>query len=163
MKTWKLWTFGSLFVIVLAAVAVTSAVWNNLSHEWSVEESAAQFALNHSPIDAITGHDVFTANDAEEVFYGTDSFGRKWISFVSGSPFTVHSVEGAGILSEQKIRNIAQKQGEKVISVHLGYMNTNAAGTTQTSDVVWEVYAQIKGSYKYYFYDAKTGHVLNSY
>lgn len=153
MLRWKrvLWTAAvGLFVVVVALVI---AAWNNVSSEWNVEQAAAQFALNHSPLERISSHQVFTANQAQEVFYGTDAFGHKWYAFVYGDPFVVHSVPASGLITEEQANAAASKSGAKPISTHIGYLDRSAAQMFHTSaGPVWEVYAQMPNGKNVYLY-----------
>ncbi|WDL97236.1 hypothetical protein [Alicyclobacillus sp. ALC3] len=152
-----LWTAAVAFFLVIVALVV--AAWDNVSSEWNVEQAAAQFALNHSPIEKISSHQVFTANQAQEVFYGTDAFGHKWYAFVYGDPFVVHAVPATGLLTKQQADAVASKSGDKPLSTHIGYLDTAAAQTFHTSvGAVWEVYAQLpNGTDVYLYFRANNG------
>ncbi len=162
MKTWKVWTTILLSVVVLSAGALTVAVWKNISTEWEYEGTAAQYALNHTPIDHLQTHDVFTGSGDEEVFSGIDTFGRRWFAFLSGTPFTVTSVLADGILTSKQIKTKVMSINHlKVISAHLGYLNyaTTALFNTK-SKVVWEVYGSVGNKNEYLYLDAYTGTVI---
>lgn len=166
MKAWKIWT-GAAIVVVLGAVStVTAVLWNNVSSEWQVEQNAAQFALNHSPINHITEHSVFTASQAQEVFLGTDAFHRLWYAFVYGSPFTVQSVPAANLLTQTAVDKKVESQHIRPIQDTIGYLNpeTQAACNT-TATIVWEVYGRegAAGKFVYLFVDARTGKIVWKY
>lgn len=165
MKAWGLWLISFLLVVVLVVVFTSTSLWNNLKSEWDVERAAAEYALNHSPLNHISSHDVFTANGAEEVFEGKDTFGRSWYAFVYGSPFQVRSVQKTALKPEPQIVARAKRDGLKVISVHLGYLDSGTKGQIGTNaSFVWEVYGTTKtGNYEYAYFDAKSGKLVQSY
>ena len=160
MKSWKIWT-GTVAVVFVAAVsALTAAVWNNVSSEWAVEQNAAQFALNHSPINHIAVHSVFTASQAQEVFLGTDSFHRPWYVFVYGSPFSVQSVAAQNLLTKAVVNKKMEEQQIHPIRDSIGFLNPETQAACHTSaTVVWEVYGrEVKsGKLVYVYVDAHTG------
>lgn len=162
MKLWKLWTSLAAVVLTFGLVALLAALWNNLSSDWNVEASAAQFALDKSPIEHIDAHDIFTAASAQEVFTGTDVFGRHWYAFVFGSPFTVQSVPTAGILDKTQILAIVKKANLQPLKEQIGYLDSNAQSMFHTqADVIWEVYAKTSaGQAVYRYFDARSGNKL---
>jgi uncharacterized protein YpmB len=162
MKMWKIWLVSATAVATLGVVALACAVWNNLSSEWNVEATAAQFALDKSPINHIDSHDIFTASGAQEVFGGSDVFGRKWYAFVYGSPFTVKYVASDGILTQEQIISSAMKVHLKPLKEQIGYLDSYAQSTFHTdADVIWEVYAKnASGQSVYVYFDARSGNTL---
>lgn len=162
MKSWKLWLFGCTTVIILTVVALCSALWNNISTEWAVQADAAQFALDHSPLNHITEHDVFTAAGAQEVFSGTDAFNRPWYAFVYGSPFQVQYVDAANLRTKDEIIKDATARHMNPTTVHIGYLDTDQQATFHTQDpVVWEVIGRSStNETTYSYFDAKTGELL---
>lgn len=163
MQRWKriLWSSVVGLSLVFAALVVTA--WNNVSSEWNVEQAAAQFALNHSPVDKIISHQVFTANQAQEVFYGTDAFGHAWYVFVYGNPFVAHAVPAAGLWSAKQADQASRRSGAKPMSTHIGYLDNQAARTFHTqAGAVWEVYAQLpSGSDVYLYFRANNGKAVS--
>lgn len=159
MKPWKVWTLSGVVVAVGTVGALTAALWRNVSSEWVVEQNAAQYALDHSPIDQIKAHSIFTASQAQEVFFGTDVFKRPWYAFVYGSPFIVQSVPVTGIMPETEVVTKARSQNIQPISVSIGYLNAEAQQACHTSStVVWEVYGKLtSGKTVYLYLDAYTG------
>jgi uncharacterized protein YpmB len=159
MRMWKVWVSLAALVFTFGLVALSAALWNNLSSEWNVEASAAQFALNRSPLQEIDSHDIFTAAGAQEVFTGADVFGRKWFAFVYGSPFTVKYVPMDGILNKSQMMDILKKDHLNPLKEQVGYLDSNAQATFHTqSDVIWEVYAKTPaGDAVYQYYDARSG------
>lgn len=165
MARFKWWLIlGGIFVVGLAC-ALTAAVWNSISSEWSVEYSAAEYALNHSPIDRIQRHDVFTAAGAQEVFYGIDPFGQPWYVFVYGTPFSVQVQSAKGVMTAAKAAQTAKQDGLHVISEHIGYLDSTAAATFHTNaGAVWEVYGQTSAhKHAYLYLDATTGKSIWKY
>src|SRR5579875_2363353 len=122
----KWWLIGAGAVCIALVAALCVGAWNEISSEWQVEQAAAQYALNHSPIDHIQGHDVFTGAGTEEVFYGQDAFGHDWYAFVDGSPFSIQIQSASGILSAAKVQKAALANQVKPISEHIGYLNQAA-------------------------------------
>lgn len=159
MKAWKVWTVSGAVVMVGAIAALTAALWENVSSEWMVEQNAAQFALDHSPIDHIKSHSIFTASEAQEVFFGTDVFQRSWYAFVYGSPFTVQAVPVTGIIPEAVVAAKARSQNIQPINISIGYLNAAAQQACHTSStVVWEVYGKLtSGNTVYLYFDAYSG------
>jgi uncharacterized protein YpmB len=162
MKSWQIWTSVLGCIAILGAGALTVAVWNNISTEWDYEATAAQYALNHTPIDHLTTHDVFTGSGDEEVFSGQDTFGRKWYAFVSKTPFAASSVPAQGILTNQQIRaKVENKFHMKVRSLHLGYLNDATTELFHTkSRIVFEVYGSVGNQNEYLYLDAYNGTVI---
>lgn len=165
MAAWRVWFWSIFIVLVIAASALFAGVWNNLSNEWSVETSAAQFALNESPLVHIDAHDVFTAADVQESFFGTDTFGRKWYAFVYGSPFVVHTVPASDVLSKENIVKKVALQHITPREVHLGYLDQQQQERLHTeSNIVYEVVGSgPTGGTEYVYIDAKTGKVAWKY
>lgn len=162
MSAWKAWMVSVSAAVVIGGGALTVAVWNNLSSEWTVEAAAAQFALDHSPLMNITAHDVFTGSGAQEVFQGTDVFGREWYAFVFGSPFQVEFVQSRGILTKDQMLAAIHKQHMTPLKEQIGYLSPAGQSTFNTqADVIWEVYAKDQTGHPVYtYYDAKSGDQL---
>jgi uncharacterized protein YpmB len=165
MSTVKIWLTTILLILLLALAALVVGLWNNISSEWQVEETTAQYALNHSPLASITSHRTFTGAGEQEVFYGHDTFNRPWYTFVFGQPLTVQSVPGSDVISEQQVEGLAEKSGIKPIHCELGYVPTNTRATLPAKrHVVWEVYGENRsGHLLYVYYDATTGKQLWQY
>lgn len=166
MTHWKRWT--ALCVAVAGAIAVVLfiASWDTTSSEWMAERSAAQFALNHSPIERIQHHDVFTGAGAQEVFYGVDAFGHPWYAFVYGNPLTIRSQSAASLLTASAAAKQAKADGlQQPQSEHIGYWGSQAAQSFHVSrGVVWEVYGLVHGGKRAYVYlSATNGKVLWKY
>lgn len=166
MKAWKIWFWVILGILIMGTVAIFLALWSNVGQEWRVEQSAASYALHHSPLRKITGHDVFTGAQAQEVFFGTDAQGRAWIAFVYGSPFQVNYVPNKGFLNKGQVVTEAVKQHVDVLSVHLGYLTQTVRSTLPgESHVVWEVDGVKKDGHTsvHVFYDAQSGSIIKTY
>ncbi len=162
MATWRVWFWSIFVVVVMAMIALVCAVWNNLSSEWDIEANAAQFALKHSPLTHIDQHDVFTGAGVQEVFEGTDSFGRKWYAFVYGSPFVVHAVPADSVMSEDQIMKRAISAHIHPNQIHLGYLDATQQTRLHThAQVVYEVGGTDgTGTLVYLYFDARTGKQL---
>lgn len=166
MKAWKVWTTIASVIVLGTAVGITTALWNNISSEWQVESNAAQYALNHSPIDHILTHSVFTGSQAQEVFFGTDAFKRPWYAFVYGSPFTIESVPATGLLTKAAVNKQMTNQKIQPLQDALGYLNPDTqAALNTTSTVVWEVYGRqtSSGKFMYVYVNAQTGAIVWKY
>ncbi|GMA48732.1 hypothetical protein GCM10025857_00890 [Alicyclobacillus contaminans] len=165
MSKWRIWFWSVFVVICMVLIALVSAIWNNLSSEWNVEEVAAQAALNQSPIDHILRHDVFTGADVQEVFVGTDAFGRTWDVFVYGSPFQVHAVPASTVLSPDAILKRTAVAALHPTAVHLGYLDAGEQRKLNTSThVVYEIeHRNSKGLIFYTYVDATSGKLLATY
>lgn len=159
MRRWKTWAVVSFVALVIIFVALVIGAWNNISSEWLVERAAAQYALNHSPIDQIKRHEVFTANQAQEVFYGDDAFGTPWYVFVYGDPFVLHSTAAAPLMTQKQADQAARAEHVTPISAYIGYLDASAAAIFRTtSGVVWEVYGRDQNgqpTYVYFHADSK--------
>jgi uncharacterized protein YpmB len=140
-------------------------VWNNISSEWTVEAATAQYALDHSPINHIDGHSRFTADGMQEVFLGTDAFGKAYYVFVYAQSNTIRTVPAAEVVSKAVIQRQCQRLGIQIDSIELGYIRGKMAANGQgKASVVYEVYGQNKqGSNQYWYFDAKSGHLLWQY
>jgi uncharacterized protein YpmB len=166
MATWRIWFWSTFAVLVLGAVALLSAIWNNLSSAWDIEARAAQVALDQSPLDHIQAHDVFTADGVQEVFEGVDAFGRKWYAFVYGSPFVVQAVPDSALTAKDRVLKSAMQQLHiHPREIHLGYLDDNQqARFHTTTDVVYEVVGDTpSGNTEYVYFDARTGKFIWKY
>ncbi|MCL6515516.1 hypothetical protein [Alicyclobacillus sp.] len=168
MRSWKIILITGGLMVLLGAAALLIALWNNVDTVWQQETAAAQYALDHTPIDRIDGHDRFTANGVQEVFTGTDAFGRRWYVFVTvaadagENAFTAQFVRADGLLGEQDIVQRAAKSHLRAISGHIGYVSPQSDTAFHSdSGVVWEVEAlNAQGQRLYLYYDARTGGLL---
>ncbi|MCL6547997.1 MAG: hypothetical protein K6T30_03710 [Alicyclobacillus sp.] len=162
MKTWKVWIWVGAAVAGLAVFALLLALWNNLNSEWTVETQAAQLTLDHSPIDRIESHQVFTAAGVEEVFYGTDAFGRPWYAFVHGTPPVVSYLPAAEVETDREVRAKAAQLGIRPLAVTIGYLNGTAQAAFRTqANVVWEVYGKdAEGHRVWAYFDAVSGRLI---
>ena len=163
MKQWIIWLIVVAFIVVMGAFALFFALWNNFSSEWTIEQHAAQYALNHSPINHIDGHSVFTGPGVEEVFDGVDTFGAKWVVFVYGNPLTTHAVSAKGLLSKSQMQKMAVQQFHlKSPQLSLGYLPASERSVLKTNArVVWEVYGQRGAMSLYAYFDAYTGKLID--
>ncbi|MBX5436830.1 MAG: hypothetical protein IRZ33_06405 [Alicyclobacillaceae bacterium] len=159
MKSWKVWVAVWLVVASVVVCALLLGLWNNLNSEWVAEAQAAQLTLNHSPIDHIERHQVFTAAGVQEVFYGTDAFGRSWYAFVHGDPAVVSYIPADRLKTAAQVEAAAKKLGIRPQSAAIGYLDGNAQSAFHTrANVVWEVAGQAaNGQHVYAYFDAVTG------
>lgn len=158
MKSIKLWMGTCLAIIIICLLALVLALWNNVSSEWAQEKLAAQVALNKSPLEHLSGHDVFTGAGVEDVFSGTDVFGHGWYAFVYGSPMQVNAVPAKDVLTSQQVKQkVLAMYHISARSMHLGYITSNQIGSLATSpNVVWEISGKVGDNIEYLFVDAKT-------
>ena len=165
MAKWRIWFWSLFLLFCLGAAALTAAVWNNLNTEWQVVDVTAQAALNDSPINAIDEHSVFTGQGVQEVFRGSDAFGRKWYTFVSADGSDVHYIAADQLVSSLQIMKELQPNHLTGSSLHLGYVDSGSLPRLQTSShFVWEVYGQNSdGHSEYRYFDALTGRFLWKY
>jgi uncharacterized protein YpmB len=165
MKHWKVWLIGAVAVVLLGFVALCSAVWNNISSEWTVEAATAQYALDHSPINHIDEHSRFTADGMQEVYLGTDAFGKAYYVFVYDQSNTVRAVPADEVVSKTVIQKRCERLGIQIEHMEIGYIRGKMAANGQgKASVVYEVYGQDKqGSNKYWYFDAKSGNLLWQY
>lgn len=165
MRHWKRWFTLIGVVFVMFATTFVWTAWHSLSSEWRTEAGAAQFALNHSPLQQLTGHSVFTGAGVQEVFIGKDSFGRIWYAFVYGSPYIVKSVPATGVWSAARMNQLLSSQHIKPVHLSLGYLDAaNRKSFHITTDVIWECYVHLpSGAPAYVYYDAHSGQKLATY
>jgi uncharacterized protein YpmB len=165
MKTWKVWLTVAVLIIGMAAMAVAASLWNNLSTEWNMEAEAAQFALDHSPLQRITDHGVFTASGVQEVFGGTDAFGRHWIVCVSGPPWKAWFTRADGLTSVDAVATTVRRMGVVPVSIQAGHLEPAAQSAFHTNaQVVYEVYGRnASGQSLYLYFDAKSGQLVWKY
>lgn len=159
LKPWKIWVSSIVAFIVIVAGVVIFALYRNFNSEWSYQHQAAQTALNDSPVNKITGHSVFTDVVSEEVFTGTDTFGRQWYAFVSGPPWTTRAILQQQVVPKAQIQKLAEKQSFRPVTITLGYLTANEQiRFSLTDNVVWEVYGQNdQGNYGYLYFDGRSG------
>ncbi|MCL6598646.1 MAG: hypothetical protein K6T81_07890 [Alicyclobacillus macrosporangiidus] len=168
MSAWKIWLTTAVLVVLLGTAALFFAVWNNIDSEWRQETAAAQYALDHSPIDRIDGHDLFTGAGVQEVFTGKDVFGRRWYAFVmpaprgEAAPFVVKSVQADEVMPANEIARRVAKDHLRVTSAHVGYVDPQSASAFHAdSGVVWEVEATDTGDHRIFlYYDGRSGNLL---
>ncbi len=165
MKAWTIWISTILVILIMAAIFIGTSIWNDLAGEWTVEQTAAQYALNHSPLSSITKQNVFTGNGVEDVFQGKDAFGRGWFVVVYGQPYKIRSIQTSAVANSKLITAEAVKDGLNVMGTHFGYLDQTGRSQLGTNvNFVWEVYGKsTTGNYQYAYFDAKTGKLLKSY
>ncbi|MCL6444250.1 MAG: hypothetical protein K6T83_12485 [Alicyclobacillus sp.] len=165
-KKWKVWLITAGILIILCGAGIGAALWRNLASEWRAEAVTAQFALDHSPLNSILSHQVFTSSGLEEVYDGLDVFHRRWYVFVYGQPLTFTAIPAKGLLSETEVRSRAERiLHVRVQDVTIGYLQpaTRSALHTQAT-VVWEIHGKtINGKTIYAYLDAGTGQLLWQY
>lgn len=166
MKTLKIWLTVIFISIILVLAALVLALYRNLNSQWQAETTAAQYALNHSPISHIDSYQVFTSDGLEDVFTGTDVFSQKWYTFVaeSGSQLNVHTVSATDVISKNKVEAAAAARHIHPVRVILGYVGTNNTAIHVSQAVVWEVYGtNAAGKHVYEYFDGKTGKFVWQY
>lgn len=162
MSTWKIWVTSIVMIILIAIVALFSAIWNNISTEWKWESVSAQYALNHSPLEELTRHSVFTASGDEEVFYGYDVFHRPWYVFVRSNPLHVQSVPAEQLLNKKQIlKEFTYHYKMTVMNLSIGDLSSQTASLMNTkAKFVWEAYGKINGRFTYLYLNAQTGNLV---
>jgi hypothetical protein len=121
----KAWHLALSIAGGAAALAVAGGVvlWRDLTTEWTIETEAAQYTLDHSPIQHIDRHTVFTASGVEQVFTGTDALGVPWTVFVAGPPWSATAVKSEDLLRPENVIAQALRQGYHVQQCTPGYLN----------------------------------------
>ncbi|GGJ07290.1 hypothetical protein GCM10010885_15530 [Alicyclobacillus cellulosilyticus] len=160
-KAWLTICAAAGFGVLTAGVAWA---WSLLQPEWTAEEQAAQWALNRSPVAHITFHDVFTGDGLQEVFAGTDVFGRPWVVVVRPGDALPAAVPAPRLLTRAQAIQVAQKTGITVQSAHLGYLFPELRRTFHTrAALVWEVLGWYKGRLTDSYFDAESGRWIWQY
>jgi uncharacterized protein YpmB len=159
MKPWQVGVLTGGAVLVMALAAGAAAVWRDLEAEWTIEAQAAQYALNHTPIQRIQTHAVFTASGVEQVFEGDDAWGKPWLVFVSGPPWSAQAVRADTLLSLRTIESETAKKGYRVEVCTPGWLSDDTRRTLHIQNaVVYELEAMDgKGQRWDVLVDAKTG------
>lgn len=153
----------AVFLLVVA-LAVFVVLWNNLNSEWAVEETDAQYVLNHSPLNHIESESVFTASGVEHVFRGLDVFGRSWYAILSDSTRKIHAVPTSILVSTSFIRHVAKAHSVELSSVHFGWLSTSTATRMNTHPgPVYEVFGIEDKRPVYLYFRATTGRLICQY
>ncbi|KRW91456.1 hypothetical protein SD51_08935 [Alicyclobacillus tengchongensis] len=164
MKNWKVWAVTVPAILIMMGAAVVAWLWRNLSTNWAAEQTAAQFVLNHTPIDHLQAYHVFTASGLEDVFQGTDAFHREWYAFYLPTVHESYAVPAANILSPSKVAATAKALGVKLQATSLGYVTAEAADTLPASQhLVYEIKGTTGSKLTFLYLDAVTGRVLWKY
>ncbi|WP_157076346.1 hypothetical protein [Alicyclobacillus kakegawensis] len=166
MNASKIWVITGTLIVLMALIGIGMTLWNEVREEWDVEQSAAQYALNHSPLERIEGHALSTGAGVQEVFYGRDMFGRSWYTFVTDNPRRAYAVPASQVLAKSKVEQLAERAGVTPIDAEPAYVPSSLAKTLPASrHVVWEVYGRQRnsGRSEYIFYDAVNGKRLWQY
>jgi uncharacterized protein YpmB len=169
MKALRIWVTVILLSLILAAIAMVVALYNNLNSQWQAETAAAQYALNHSPISHIDGHSTFTGDGLQEVFQGTDLFHQKWYAFVWQASETTHNVAvvaATSVVPQSNVTLQARKTGLTPRQVSLGYVNpaSDNPALKVSKTVVWEVYGTTSsGKHEYEYFDGTSGKLVWKY
>lgn len=159
MKIWKLWLAGSCAVVGLAVVAILAAVWNDLSPFWRTQATTAQYALNHTPLDAIASSTTYSGpGGVEQVFVGHDVFGRAGVAIVSVRPLTAVFTPTHALVSHAQVIALAHRYGPDPASATLGYLSPGERRLAHTTATfVWEITYRARGQYRYVYLNALTG------
>ncbi|WAH35151.1 hypothetical protein [Alicyclobacillus dauci] len=166
MKTWKIWLITIPVLLVMVGATIVAWLWQNLSTNWIPEERAAQYVLDHTPINRIETYNVFTASGLEDVFKGKDTFDNEWYAFYIPSSNRVFSIRARDLVSQQQVEGNLLKQNIHSQQCTLGYVTDQASGTLQTSsNVVYEVRGTdtVDSKTTFIYVDATNGHVLWKY
>jgi uncharacterized protein YpmB len=165
LKPWKIWTATVIGFLLIVFGAIGIALYRNLDTEWSYQYTAAQRALNHSPISHISHQSTFTDIVSEEVFQGQDIFGRKWYVFVSGPPWTTNAVQASHVISKTQVDALAKQESIQPINVQLGYLtDQQSLSFIAPHHTVWQIYGRTAGGKDVYLYlDGQTGKQLWKY
>lgn len=167
MKSIKIWVTVVFLILILAAAALAVTLYQNLNSQWQAETTAAQYALNHSPISRIDNHHTFTGDGLQEVFSGKDVFHQQWYAFVWGvnAPNSIAVVAANSVIAKNKIVSAAEKSGIKPNKVSLGYVaQSNNPSLKLSQSVVWEVFGiNAKGKQVYEYFDGINGKLVWKY
>ncbi len=161
MKTWRIWTFVGFAVVVLAFAAIVLALWNDLTGEWKAERSLAVYALNHSSLETITSHSVYTGPGGPlQVYVGRDAFNQTSVAFVSNAK-TVISIPMHDLISKRQAILDAERYSIHPIDESLGYLDAKGQSYFRTkSTYVWEITYFVGSKYAYLYLDATNGSLV---
>ncbi|WP_067618464.1 PepSY domain-containing protein [Alicyclobacillus acidiphilus] len=164
MSTWRVWAVTVPLLLILVAAGVAMWLWRNLSSYWSAETAAAQYVLNHTPIDHLQTYQVFTASGVEDVFEGTDAFHQEWYAFYDQNQNEAFVVPTASVLPKSAAVKQARQSGIVPTAETLGYVTSQASGTLHPRDhIVYEVVGTAGSKLRFVYVDATTGRVLWKY
>ncbi|GEO27102.1 hypothetical protein AAC03nite_28870 [Alicyclobacillus acidoterrestris] len=166
MKTWKIWAITVPIILLMLCCAVIAWLWQNVSTNWAPEEQAAQYVLNHTPIDHIDSYQVFTASGLEDVFLGTDTFGHKWYAFYIPAKHTAYSVGVDQLVSAKKVEQSLLQDNIHTDTYSIGYVTgeaSKALSAESSTNVVYEVRGRENGKAIFVYVDATSGHILWRY
>lgn len=168
MKPWKIWFWSTIGVLLMCIIAVFSALWNYLSTGWEAERTAAQVALDSTPLQALTDYTVYSGpGGVEDVFRGQDSFHRTGIAFIRSAHELAYipaqriiPQEEAGLLAKRYVGQ-SYHSGFRVTEASLGALSNSAKYALHTTaKFVWEVTYRAQTQYGYLYIDAVTGALL---
>ncbi|MFX4302458.1 hypothetical protein ACOJUR_09415 [Alicyclobacillus tolerans] len=152
------------FLLLLLAAALTTYFEQTLQSHWSEETQAAEYVLNHSPIEKIETSTMFTASGLENVFTGKDIFGQSWIVFYFPDQQKLHAVLAKNIINTTQIETICRKFSLQPSQLSLGWLNQEHAANMNTNPgPVWEVYGKKQGENTYYYFNAANGDLICQY
>lgn len=161
MRTWRVWIITAPILVVMILFGICVWLWNIISTNWGPEQKAAQYVLNHSPINHLQSYQVFTASGVEDVFLGTDTFGHEWYSFYIPAENQAYSFRVGSFVGKQQIETKLSKQSVHIKNMSIGYVTDQAASSLKTSShVIYEIQGTKGGNPAYLYVDARTGDVL---
>lgn len=164
MRNWKAWMITTPFILLMVIASIVVWLWRNLSTNWGPETVAAQYVLNHTPLDHLQSYHVFTASGLQDVFKGTDAFGREWYAFYTAQSPNSYAVPATGIIPVAKVQADVLKLGVQAKTETLGYVLGDASTPfSAKSRVVYEVQGIKNNKSTFLYLDATTGHVLWQY
>ncbi|SIS96934.1 hypothetical protein [Alicyclobacillus vulcanalis] len=161
----KVWWISVPIATVVIGTGCLMYFWNLLTPYWQAEQRAAEYVLNHTPIDRLESYSVFTADGVEDVFRGQDQFGRSWYAFYVPQLDRSFVLPASAVLPEREIAQRAAAYGMQVESIVLGYVaNTNASASwAKAGTAVYEVTGRSHGHLAFLYFNASTGQLLWKY
>lgn len=164
MSAWRIWAVTVPLIVIMIAVGTVLWLWRNLTSNWSAETSAAQYVLDHSPIDHLQNYEVFTASGLQDVFRGSDAFHQEWYAFYVPQANKAYVVSAKGVIPQSKAAAVASQNGITPDSETLGYVTSAASGVLHPKDhVVYEVVGTKDEKSMFVYIDAVNGKVLWKY
>jgi uncharacterized protein YpmB len=164
MRTWRVWLITIPFICLMVLAAIVVALWNNLSSNWNQETYAAEYVLNHTPLDHLEQYQVFTASGLEDVFSGKDTFNHQWYSFYIPSEKRAYSIPASRLINEKVVESNLAKLNIYTNVCHIGYVTNQASNTLKTANkVVYECQGTTKGKTTFAYVDAANGQLLWKY
>lgn len=164
MKTWKIWSLTIPVILFMIASAICLWLWNDLRSNWQMERVAGRFVLNHTPIQHLQSHTVFTAAALEDVFRGTDAFHREWYGFYFPQAHVAYSILQSRLIKPTLVESNLRAQKIEPLNLGVGYIPDHVSNTLSPKQhIVYEIRGNFDNHITYVYVDATSGKILWKY